>query len=429
MPPTSSSAFLPIQNGSTDALWVWGGMVAALVLGLVFLMTCKSRPAKRWRWLSRLGVAVLSSEPYQQARIWRYLVSGVNYTAGLLALNYGAERGVIDVDACRHLTLSAVVAMAGFYVVLRAGWNKAFADPALIEPQMMGGIVFMAWGYLIGGPGRPIALLVLFVILMFGLFTVTVRQMVRVSIAVLAVFGGAFLAVGILEQGTPFMAEMQILYFGMLVVILISAYLLVKQLALMRARAFHSKRELAEALAKLQGQVIHDELTGLFNRRHMQHLLSIERARAGRSGHPWCVGMLDLDHFKEVNDRYGHRVGDEVLCATAQAISEGLREADQVARWGGEEFLVLLPDTDCEGAMQVLDRIRQALARKQISQTVPALRVTFSAGLTVYIDDEPLPQTVDRADQALYMAKLAGRNRTERLDMPGELLSEQALVR
>jgi GGDEF domain-containing protein len=236
--------------------------------------------------------------------------------------------------------------LVAFTLVLRTGWNRRFADPALTEAQMWVGIVLLGWGYLIGGPGRPVALILLFVILMFALLTVTFRQMTRASALAVLVFGAASMGVVGREGALPLTVDLQVLYFCVLLIILSCACVLVRQLSLLRERAAHARHDLAEAMAKLHGQVIRDELTGLFNRRHMHKLLRIEQARADRSGFPWCVAMIDLDLFKRVNDEHGHPVGDEVLRSTAQVLSGGLRGADQVARWGGEEFLVLFPDTD-----------------------------------------------------------------------------------
>ena len=325
---------------------------------------------------------------------------------------------MLHAPSAHLLTVVAALAIGGLYLVLRTGWNRRFADPALTEAQMWVGIVLLGWGYLIGGPGRPVALILLFVILMFALLTVTFRQMTRASALAVLVFGAASIGVVGREGALPLTVDLQVLYFCVLLIILSCACVLVRQLSLLRERAAHARHDLAEAMAKLHGQVIRDELTGLFNRRHMHKLLRIEQARADRSGFPWCVAMIDLDLFKRVNDEHGHPVGDEVLRSTAQVLSGGLRGADQVARWGGEEFLVMFPDTDSDDACQVLERIGQTLSRTQVSPTVPGLRVTFSAGVTRHLADEPLARTIDRADHALYRAKASGRNRTECLSGP-----------
>ena len=399
--------------GEGVSLTFWGAMFIVFAMMLAFLMSLRTRPDPRRGPWAGLGNALLSSDPLQRARIWRYLFGASNHAFGLLALNYGSQRGVVDVAACQYLTWVAVSVVAAGYVVLRSGWNRRLADPALLEAQMWAGIVLLGWGYLIGGPGRPVALMLLFITLMMALLTVTFKQMARASLLSVLVFGAAALGVVGQEGARPLVVELQMLYFCALLIVLSSACVLVRQLALLRERAAYARHDVAETMAKLHGQVIRDELTGLFNRRHMHKLLRIEQGRSDRSDHPWCVAMVDLDLFKRVNDEHGHAVGDEVLHATAQVLSGGLRGADQVARWGGEEFLVMFPDTDTEDARQVLERMGRTLARTQVSQTVPDLRVTFSAGVTCHVPDEPLAHTIDRADHALYRAKAAGRNCTQ----------------
>jgi len=396
----------------------WGLLLLVLAMALAFLLSLRTHADPRRGPRASLGNALLSADPLQRARIWRFLFGASNHAFGILALNYGAHRGVLDAPSAHQLTAVAALAIGGMYLVLRTGWNRRFADPALTEAQMWVGIVLLGWGYLIGGPGRPVALILLFVILMFALLTVTFRQMTRASALAVLVFGAASMGVVGREGALPLTVDLQVLYFCVLLIILSCACVLVRQLSLLRERAAHARHDLAEAMAKLHGQVIRDELTGLFNRRHMHKLLRIEQARADRSGFPWCVAMIDLDLFKRVNDEHGHPVGDEVLRSTAQVLSGGLRGADQVARWGGEEFLVMFPDTDSDDACQVLERIGQTLSRTQVSPTVPGLRVTFSAGVTRHLADEPLARTIDRADHALYRAKASGRNRTECLSGP-----------
>jgi diguanylate cyclase (GGDEF)-like protein len=126
------------------------------------------------------------------------------------------------------------------------------------------------------------------------------------------------------------------------------------------------------------------------------------------------VALLDLDHFKQVNDQHGHRVGDEVLVRFAMVAREVLRQTDLIGRWGGEEFMVLLPDTDpAQLGLIGLDRLRERLARTQVSGAAADLRVRFSAGIACAVTGETTEQLMARADQALYQAKAAGRDRCQ----------------
>lgn len=397
---------------------VWAMMVLLLSVGMAAMVRCAMFDSERWQRWRPVRDFLLSSDPAQRTLLLRYAVGLLNSMAGVLALNYGVTRGAIDAQACHHLTWAAITVCGAWTILLRAPqFYRRISMHLLVELQVMTATCFLAWGYLIGGPGKPVALMLLFIILMFCMFIVSTRQLGRCCLLATAGFGLVFHQVA-QDATAPFVAEMQLVFFGVMVIILMSMCVLATHLNNIRLAAMKRKNELAEALTRIRELAIRDELTGLFNRRHMLELLNTERSRTARAGHPWCIGLLDIDHFKQINDRHGHGVGDEVLRAMALIIQDGLRTSDQVARWGGEEFLVMFPDTTCEEAAQVLQRIRQALASAVISATEPDLHTTFSAGVTAFGEEEPLVRTIDRADQALYRAKAAGRDRTERLDLP-----------
>ena len=169
--------------------------------------------------------------------------------------------------------------------------------------------------------------------------------------------------------------------------------------------------------ARLHGlverQALVDGLTGLANRRAAAEALRAEAARAKRLETPLSVVLADLDGFKEVNDEHGHAVGDEVLRVFAEVLRETLRESDVAGRWGGEEFLLLLPGADEEGAAQLAERVRVGLAAREIPG-VPRLRVTASFGVAEYAGETNTEQLVAMADSALYRAKDGGKDRVER---------------
>lgn len=158
--------------------------------------------------------------------------------------------------------------------------------------------------------------------------------------------------------------------------------------------------EREELLDQVQDMARRDTLTGLPNRRALDEQLPREMARARRSLSPLCVAILDIDHFKEYNDTHGHLAGDKVLRACARAWDACLRAEDTIARVGGEEFLVLLPDTSAEQAAEVVERLRMATPMGQ----------TCSAGLARWDYNESIRELLDRADKALYLAKAGGRN-------------------
>ena len=176
-------------------------------------------------------------------------------------------------------------------------------------------------------------------------------------------------------------------------------------------------RELSDELTRVRLLSLTDELTGLPNRRAFMRRLEDEVARVQRYGFPLSFVLMDLDHFKSVNDEYGHSAGDEVLRVYSKNILSIFRHHDMVARYGGEEFAVLLPNTDSDGTVRALNKVRRRANETRWQTNGCASDVpTFSAGVSLYKPGESASAFIERADKALYRAKRLGRNRIE-LDM------------
>jgi diguanylate cyclase len=188
-------------------------------------------------------------------------------------------------------------------------------------------------------------------------------------------------------------------------------------------RAYEALRELVSVSAELELRVaartseleklsMMDPLTGVANRRHFEARGVVEIAEARRNGHELAVVVMDIDHFKRVNDNYGHAGGDAVLRRFTRVIEPQLRPADLLARIGGEEFVLLLPNSDLEAGLAVAERIRLAVAAEPFAVNGAVLSVTASFGVAcVEADDDTIDGPLDRADAALYRAKTAGRNK------------------
>lgn len=184
--------------------------------------------------------------------------------------------------------------------------------------------------------------------------------------------------------------------------------LLLRLNRVLRERALTQERE--RMLEELKTLAITDGLTGIFNSRHFYRQLEIEIDRFNRHPHPLSLLLIDIDHFKKYNDRHGHLDGDNVLRKTADLIVSCMRKMDSAYRYGGEEFTVILPETDCSSAMHVARRIRQTIEDHFLS--VPyRQKITVSIGITEYAADDSLTGFIHRADNAMYEAKAAGRNR------------------
>jgi two-component system, cell cycle response regulator len=173
-------------------------------------------------------------------------------------------------------------------------------------------------------------------------------------------------------------------------------------------------RQLEDMLTRVETLAVTDSLTGLFNRRRFETILSLEFKKASRYVAPLSCMMIDIDHFKLINDEYGHRTGDVILKETAQIILKSIREVDAAARWGGEEFSVLIPNTSKENAQTPAQRILRSVANNAFPE-IGDRRITVSIGIADILD--PLIDTEDKlvnaADLAMYEAKRKGRNRIE----------------
>jgi diguanylate cyclase (GGDEF)-like protein len=169
---------------------------------------------------------------------------------------------------------------------------------------------------------------------------------------------------------------------------------------------------LQQEISQLQTQVSTDPLTGLFNYRHFESVLKNEMQRTNRAGNPTALVMIDLDLFKQVNDRWGHEGGNKALQLAASVFKQELRVVDIICRYGGEEFAIILPQTTLPMAVKVAQRVRQALQQTPVAFADSWFDITASLGVALYQshDSQSFEAFVDSADQYLYQAKQKGRN-------------------
>jgi diguanylate cyclase (GGDEF)-like protein len=169
----------------------------------------------------------------------------------------------------------------------------------------------------------------------------------------------------------------------------------------------------ADLNERLHARALTDELTGLMTRRGLLELAPSRQAKSLREGQSVALLMLDIDHFKRINDQHGHAAGDEVLRHAAKLIGKMVRGDALVTRYGGEEFVVLLTVSELQAAMRVAERVRSAVASARCRSHGTLLPLTVSIGVTIWADGEPLAAALQRADEALYRAKAAGRNQVD----------------
>lgn len=341
------------------------------------------------------------------------------YRVDRLLANPGAEPYISR--PALELTRSYLIGILGVFVALWAVWlvlrRREGQANLFVHAVVHSCFVFMGFGaYLVGPFSTPI--LIAYVaggMVAFLLFDV--RRATQGSLVGLGVIVGTALLerAGFLQYGPVFANTLfggerppdVWIYLNLAFTVVLTAVVLGGTgLAMTLARA--RQAEVNELLAT-------DILTGLANRRRLEETLEREVTRALRFEAPLSVVMLDLDHFKRVNDEHGHRAGDAVLSAVGQVVASQLREVDAAGRYGGEELLLVLPEATLDGARAAAERVRAAIGACEVEHDGERLRVTVSAGCATLSPTEPrsADQLVRAADAALYTAKKRGRDRVD----------------
>ena len=346
----------------------------------------------------------------QRVRTRRTLVASGVYLLAALGQWWSARAGLADPALAQALILCLAPGLFGFYLLLRSGLTQRLADPSLTLQQMVFAIVAMAAAYVINPPVRGMLLMIVALVLMFAAFTLSPRASRVLGLFAVTVLGLVMLAMAT-HAPQVYDPTIERIHFAFAAVVLPVVSMLAGDLSGMRTRLKLQKTELQAALARIHKLATRDDLTGLVNRRHMEELADMEQRRAQRSGSLPCLCLVDIDHFKRINDAHGHAAGDDVLRLFSRHAAASMRETDVLARWGGEEFLVMLPDTRPEEARIGFERLKRVLSRDEAWGDHAHMRVSFSAGLTVWRPGEPLREALARADRALYEAKATGRDR------------------
>jgi diguanylate cyclase (GGDEF)-like protein len=362
---------------------------------------------------SVVGHLMLGSDPKMRSSLASILLSVSVYVVCCALAFFAVANGLARDGFAERLLVVTFVVEGAIYALVRSGWSSRLPDPNLVMTQIVFALAAVSYAYaMVVTEHRGAVLIVIAVIVMFGMYTLSARQAVLVGVTAAGFLGAVMAVMTQLDPGY-YPWRLELIRFELLAGTLPALTLSARFIAEWRTRLLQQKTELRAALARVQELATRDTLTGLVNRRHMQDLLEQEWQRQERLGVAFAVATVDLDHFKRINDLHGHRVGDEVLQHFASAASSVLRATDVIARWGGEEFLILFPDSNVLKAQASLQRLTDLLSIRQVSDKVPELRVHFSAGVAQHHHGRPLDQTLERADRALYMAKAAGRNRSQ----------------
>jgi diguanylate cyclase (GGDEF)-like protein len=354
-----------------------------------------------------LARLLFGADPKLKRMMQYWAATAVLYSV-FLGLLYD-ERLDIARGSLHGLTAYTLSGIAVFYLMVRASRHIGLAPTASAVLQGVFGISCNMWAYAIAGPLRGATLMGLMVVTVFCTFALRPRQTLMLAFAGLLGMGSTMWW---LQAQDPlrYPPTVESVTFLIMAGCSLAVTFLTGEMTKMRARLTGQKDELEAALATIRTLATIDELTALANRRHMNEVLALEERRMPKHG-PTCLALLDIDFFKQINDRHGHAAGDAVLRAFAQAARAELRDGDVLARWGGEEFLLMLPDTQPGDARAVLGRVRARVAALALPGLDLERQVSFSAGLSARHGDETFADTISRVDKALYQAKAAGRDR------------------
>ncbi len=324
----------------------------------------------------------------------------------VLAIFYTQDK--VDRETLIEVCGIVATAIVGFFVVFRLGLNLRFPDPSLTAFQLLAAVFTMLFVLYRAPESRLAFNAFFFVALMFG--------MLRHSGTKLAVLGLVALAGFALVVWRRYSNnhDVEMLRIDMLQLLVIG--ITFPWFVFIGGRVKQLQRDLLEVNTKLEDieeKASHDDLTGVYNRRALMVAMDGSKQRADASGDPLSICVIDLDLFKRYNDQFDHLTGDRVLQTFAQAVRDGLRSTDAFGRYGGEEFVQILPHTALDGAMLEAERLRNRISTLDIPFARSMSPLTVSVGVAQYRPGETIIQTFARADAALYKAKQLGRNRVE----------------
>lgn len=342
-----------------------------------------------------------------------------------LGIVVGIELSIFDPSIPHTPIFIALYASnALVYLLIRSGLSLRLNDPSLTIPQMMLATLAITVILHYTSDIRGAMQSIYFMVMTFGVFALDRLRMFAMSLFILASYTALVTYEWMVYPqsqifGITFGLWM-ILALGLVWFVYVGGYIYNLQQRIReqrqtlrdnQQRLTDTNAQLHKAMTRLEEIAVRDELTGLFNRRHFLARLDEELSRAERGGTRLHIALIDLDHFKEVNDAHGHQVGDLVLRKFADVAQRELRRSDVVARYGGEEFIALFAEGESGDIAQVLERLRIDFARACVRDINPEMTVTLSAGLAAWHEGDTPDSIIQRADQALYRAKADGRNR------------------
>ena len=350
----------------------------------------------------------------QQVHLMRRFLMGIGASVMVLGLLFLSSLfGVLPLGAFFVTSLMMLLLVLGFFAVFRLGINRRFRDPSLTVAQIVASTLVILYALYESPTGQGTLSLIYLVSFLFGVYRLSTPQLLGLT-AFVSLSYAAILALQSYPPAEQVRLNQDILQWIVLTTVLVFFSIMGGYVSSLRKKLAQAHVGLEKALLRIENMAARDELTGVLNRRSLVTVMGQQKGRADRYGAGFSLLMVDIDHFKQINDTYGHAAGDTVLTRFAKAAAASMRLSDTFGRYGGEEFVAVLDQTNLEGACVVGERMCAMARRLQYEEVAVTLRVTVSLGIAQYRPPEDWHALIERADRALYRAKAGGRDRIER---------------
>ena len=362
--------------------------------------------------LMTLKRLILTEDPKQALRMIRHLSAFMAIIVFSMACLYFYFNDMLYKEGPDFSTLVSVfwAGMLLVTIVIRTGMNQQLNDPSMTMIQILWCTTFLLILIYMLNSMRSIGLMAYFAIVSFGFFRLNLREFI---ITALYSCIGYLLIIMYIRIDQPLRINLALELVQLVAFVMTNIVMVYTGAAVSKLRDGFRQRnlELADALKLNTRLATTDDLTGLYTRRYIMDMLSKQKAQTERDDSDFVLLLADLDHFKQINDSFGHHTGDLVLKSFSTIIKSSIREIDYASRFGGEEFVILLVKTDLEQAIQVAERIRSGIESYNFADIAPGLNVTVSIGIANYRQYQSIQETLMTADNRMYRAKEEGRNK------------------
>lgn len=298
------------------------------------------------------------------------------------------------------------------YAILKREYNLRFSDPTLMVPRTLVVIAIMLFAQIYAGPTKGACALALITTFVLASSHASLRTMLRLNGLTILAYGATIPLIRQVE-GAHFNLSAELINGLCFANSLTAAVFAGATISVLRKQLADANARLGASLNQVTALATTDELTRIPNRRYITELMQLEVQRLSRNGERFSICLMDIDHFKAINDNYGHPCGDAVLRAFAERVDSSRRSGDILARWGGEEFILFLPQSPLSTTRALAERIRTLVRTLSIPELPAERSLSVSIGIAEIGPQEGLASLIERADQALYRAKQGGRDRVE----------------